>query len=73
MKKNSDIQKESLSQQEKKVLAFVAQGKSNKDIAEVLNLNEQTVKNYLFRVGKKLDIHNRSGLAAFTIKNKLIK
>ena len=62
----------SLSEQEKKLLAIVAQGKSNKDIAEELNLKEQTVKNYLFKVGNKLDIHNRSGLAAFAIKNNLI-
>lgn len=67
------IPKIHLTEQEKKLLAIVAQGKSNKDIAEELNLSEQTVKNYLFRVGKKLDIHNRSGLAAFTVKNTLIK
>ena len=64
--KNSGVPRRSLTEQEKKLLASVAQGKSNKDIAVELNLNEQTVKNYLFRVGNKLDIHNRSGLAAFT-------
>lgn len=58
-----------LSTQERKVLAFVADGKTNKEIAGLLNLSENTVKNYLVNVFEKLKIKRRSQAAALFVQH----
>jgi two-component system response regulator DevR len=52
-----------LSPQEKRVLALVAQGKTNKEIAAVLSLSDKTVKNYLSNIFVKLRVSRRSQAA----------
>lgn len=52
-----------LSAQERRVLAQVAEGKTNKEIAEVLDLSDKTVKNYLSNIFEKLKIKRRSQAA----------
>jgi DNA-binding NarL/FixJ family response regulator len=54
-----------LSPQEQRLLPLVAQGLTNKEIAEYLQLSEKTVKNYLANVYSKLNIGRRSQIAAF--------
>jgi two-component system response regulator DevR len=56
---------EKLSEQEQRVLALVAQGKTNKEIAVDLGLSDKTVKNYLSNVLEKLNFTRRSQAAAF--------
>lgn len=53
-----------LSSQEKRILPLVAEGKTNKEIAVVLNLSDKTVKNYLANMFTKLNITRRSQAAA---------
>jgi DNA-binding NarL/FixJ family response regulator len=60
---------ESLSPQERRVLALVAQGKTNKEIAMDLNLSDKTVKNYLSNVLDKLEMTRRSQAAAFYVQH----
>lgn len=50
----------SLSAQERRVLALVAEGRTNKEIGEKLNLSDNTVKNYLGNVFEKLGVKRRS-------------
>ena len=52
-----------LSPQEQRVLALVAQGKTNKEIAAVLGLSDKTVKNYLSNTFQKLRVSRRSQAA----------
>jgi DNA-binding NarL/FixJ family response regulator len=54
----------SLSPQEKRVLALVAQGKTNKEIGIALGLSDKTVKNYFANVLDKLNVGRRSQAAA---------
>jgi DNA-binding NarL/FixJ family response regulator len=54
-----------LSAQERKVLAFVAEGKTNKEIGAALGLSDKTVKNYLSHVFEKLNLSRRAEAAAF--------
>jgi two-component system, NarL family, response regulator DevR len=49
--------------QQRRVLALVAEGKSNKEIANDLNLSERTVRNYLNHIYKKLNVHSRTKAA----------
>ncbi|WCJ59160.1 response regulator transcription factor [Fontisphaera persica] len=53
-----------LSAQEKRVLALVAEGKTNKEIGLALGLSDKTVKNYLANAMEKLQINRRSQAAA---------
>ena len=59
---------EPLSPQEERVLALVAEGKTNKEIAISLRLSDKTVKNYLANVFQKLHLTRRTQAAAFFIK-----
>jgi DNA-binding NarL/FixJ family response regulator len=59
---------EALSPQEQKVLALVAEGKTNKEVAAALNLSDKTVKNYLSHIFQKLQISRRSQAAAYFAK-----
>jgi two-component system, NarL family, response regulator DevR len=52
-----------LSAQERRVLALVAEGKTNKEIAESMGLSDKTVKNYLSNIFEKLKISRRSQAA----------
>jgi two-component system, NarL family, response regulator DevR len=53
-----------LSPQEKRVLALIAEGKTNKETGTELGLSEKTVKNYLSNIFEKLHISRRSQAAA---------
>jgi DNA-binding NarL/FixJ family response regulator len=59
---------ESLSSQETRVLALVAQGKTNKEIASAMDLSDKTVKNYLSTVFQKLRVTRRAEAAAIFSK-----
>jgi two-component system response regulator DevR len=52
-----------LSAQERRVLALVAEGKTNKEIAGEMELSDKTVKNYLSNIFEKLQINRRSQAA----------
>jgi DNA-binding NarL/FixJ family response regulator len=53
-----------LTEREREVLDLVAQGKTNKEIAEALVITTNTVKRHLKAIFAKLDIHTRSAAAA---------
>lgn len=59
-----------LSQQERKVLALVATGLTNKQVGQELGLSENTVKNYLVNVFEKLQVKRRSQAAALYVQAK---
>ncbi len=59
---------EPITPQEQRVLALVADGKTNKEIAAALSLSDKTVKNYLSHVYKKLQLTRRSQAAAFYVR-----
>jgi DNA-binding NarL/FixJ family response regulator len=54
-----------LTRRESEVLAMMAEGAGNKEIAERLNLEEKTVRNYVSRVYHKLSVHSRAQIAAY--------
>lgn len=60
-----------LSEQEMKVLALVAQGKRNKEIAEQVFLSEKTVRNYVSAILSKLSLSTRSEAAAYAVKHSI--
>jgi two-component system response regulator DevR len=61
---------EDLSPQEKRVLALVVEGKTNREIAEALALSVKTVKNYLTNAFQKLNVSRRSQVAPLFLKSR---
>ena len=59
-----------LSAQERKVLALVADGKTNKEIANALDLSDKTVKNYLSNIFSKLNLSRRAEAAAYFVRHR---
>ncbi|MBL9215265.1 MAG: response regulator transcription factor [Opitutaceae bacterium] len=57
-----------LSYQERRVVALLADGKTNKEIGDHLGLTEKTVKNYLATVFSKLNISRRAQAAALFVE-----
>lgn len=71
-----DVDKEkiaSLTKRELEVLAQVANGMFNKEIANALNISERTVKNHLSNIFKKIGVSDRTQAAVFAIKNDIIR
>jgi two-component system, NarL family, response regulator LiaR len=54
-----------LTPRESDVLRIMAQGANNEEIARQLQLGQKTVRNYVSRLYRKLDLNNRSQLAAY--------
>jgi DNA-binding NarL/FixJ family response regulator len=61
---------ESLSPQERRVLDLIAEGQTNKQIAESMFLAEHTVKNYITGLLRKLNVASRTEAAIYATKIK---
>jgi len=60
-----------LTPQEQKILALVAEGKTNKEIAADVFLSDKTVKNYVSSILSKLNLERRAQAAAFVAKHRI--
>ena len=59
-----------LTSQEQRILELIAEGKTNKEISEVVNLSDKTVKNYVSNILGKLEVSRRSQAAAFVAERR---
>src|SRR6476469_3128477 len=60
-----------LSQREREIVALVAQGFKNKEMAEKMFISEQTVKNHLHNIFDKLGVSDRLELALYAIHKNI--
>ncbi len=60
-----------LTDQELKVLALIARGNTNKEIANNLHLGEGTVRNYVSSIFGKLGLSNRAEATAYAVRHNL--
>lgn len=60
-----------LTQQEMHVLHLVSEGRTNRQIAEMLYLGEGTVRNYVSSILSKLNVRNRAEAAAYAVEHNL--
>jgi len=58
-----------LTPREEQVVALVAEGLSNREVAVELNLSEHTIKKYLFRIFEKLGVSSRVELVLYAMNN----
>ncbi|MBI3964978.1 MAG: hypothetical protein HY329_05015, partial [Chloroflexi bacterium] len=61
-----------LTPREVEVLRHLAQGKTNREIAEVLVISEHTVVNHLSHIFGKIGVDNRTGAAAFAFRQGIV-
>jgi DNA-binding NarL/FixJ family response regulator len=64
---------ESLTDREKQVLKLVAEGRSNKEVAELLAVSVRTAMTHREHLMHKLDLHNRSDLVRFAVRQGVIR
>jgi two-component system response regulator NreC len=71
-----DLQKENpsngLSPREREVLQLIAEGYTNKEIAEILCISIKTVQAHRMNLMSKLDLHDRADLIKYAIQRKII-
>jgi len=60
-----------LNNQELKIIALIAEGKSNKAIADHVYLSEKTVRNYVSSILSKLHLSSRAEAAAYAVKHRV--
>jgi DNA-binding NarL/FixJ family response regulator len=60
-----------LTDREREVLAHIADGRSNREIARVLHLSEKTVKTHVSNILMKLDLADRTQAALYAVRNGL--
>jgi PAS domain S-box-containing protein len=62
-----------LSARERDVLALLANGKANKEIATILNISTRTVESHRARIMLKLDLHSVTDLVRYAVRSNLIQ
>jgi len=75
---NHDIRSEkddpnALSSREREVLQLIAEGKTSREIAEILHLSVKTVQSHRTNLMQKLDLHDRGDLIKYAIQKKIIE
>ena len=68
----AEARKEILSNRERQVLALIAEGFINKEIAERLRVGVRTIETHRERIMRKLNIHSVAGLTRFAITQGLV-
>lgn len=72
-KSSSKALHDSLTERERQIVQFIAQGMTNNEIAELLFISEKTVKSHVSNILSKLYLADRTKVAVFAWKEGLIK
>lgn len=73
MLSNHEQPKDLLSGRQKQVLQLIAEGKTTKEIAALLNLSVKTAESHRSHIMHSLDIHNIANLVRYAIRRGMIK
>ena len=61
-----------LTEREKEVLQLIAEGKTNKDVAGLLNLSPQTIESHRANLMQKLDLHSTADIILYAVRKRII-
>ena len=64
---------ELLTDREKQVLQLLAEGKTNKEVAVMLNLGLSTIETHRLNLMQKLNLHNTAELVLYAVKKKVLR
>lgn len=71
--RDTGLQTEGISSREREILQLLAEGKSNKDISEELNLSIKTVETHRANIMRKLNLRNLADLVLYAVRNHIIE
>jgi DNA-binding NarL/FixJ family response regulator len=63
---------DSLSEREREIFQLIAEGHSNKEVAEILSISPATVETHRAHILQKLDIHNTAELVLYAVRRGVI-
>ena len=63
---------DSLSEREREIFQLVAEGRSNKEVAELLSVSPATVETHRAHILQKLDVHNTAELVLYAVRRGII-
>jgi DNA-binding NarL/FixJ family response regulator len=63
---------DSLSEREREIFQLIAEGHTNKDIAELLHVSPATVETHRAHIFQKLDVHNTAELVLYAVRKGVI-
>src|SRR2546422_8585464 len=61
-----------LTEREKEVLQLIAEGKTNKDVAGLLNLSPQTIESHRANLMQKLGLHSTADIILYAVRKRII-
>ncbi len=61
-----------LTNREIQILSYIANGNTNKQVAYVLGISEQTIKNHVSAILRKLNANDRAHAVAMAIRNQWV-
>ena len=61
-----------LTEREKEILQLLAEGKSNKEVATILNVSPYTVETHRANIMQKLNLHNTADIVLYAVRKKII-
>jgi DNA-binding NarL/FixJ family response regulator len=70
---HTQTETEPLSPREREILQLIPEGKTSREIAEILSLSIKTVKSHRSSLMQKLDLHDRGDLIKYAIQKKIIE
>jgi DNA-binding NarL/FixJ family response regulator len=62
-----------LTPRERQILKLLAEGKSAKEVAGLLDLSVRTVESHRFNLMRKIGVHNKVELLTYALREKIIK
>jgi two-component system, NarL family, response regulator NreC len=69
----TELSPDPLSPRERQVLQLIAEGKTTKEVASVLNISVKTAETHRTHIMEKLDIHETASLVRYAIRNGMIQ
>jgi DNA-binding NarL/FixJ family response regulator len=67
------LMRKSLSAREREIVQLLAEGKSSKEVAIVLNISVKTAETHRANIMRKLEMHSVSELVRYAVRNKMIE
>jgi DNA-binding NarL/FixJ family response regulator len=61
-----------LTDREKEILQLLAEGRSNTDVAVMLNLSTNTVETHRTRIMQKLDLHSAAEIVLYAVRKRIV-
>jgi len=73
LNKKTNFKEDPLTERERQVLQLIAEGKSTKEVAQILGVSFKTAESHRMRIMGKLNLHNTAGLVRYAVRRGLVQ